>query len=215
MALSAEARAEIISLIVGMFNAAPGNAVLNELADLIEGGATLGQIAESLANTEVFHLVYPDSLSNGEFADAFVNNILSETSQEIRDSLIGDVEAILDSGTSRGGLMVLAIQLLREVDSDDEVFGASAAKFNNKVDVATYYSEDRGLSGADLDSLQAVLLNVSNLAESVVTAKQQIDTSNPAPGPGPSPSPGQAQALLQAQAQVLLQAQVLHLRQWS
>jgi hypothetical protein len=155
-----------------MFNAAPGSEILNGLSDLIEGGESLRGLANQLVETDVFKLVYSDTLNNAEFAELFVNNALSETSADVRALIIGDVEAILNSGSTRGELMVLAVWLLREIDSDDPVFGASATQFNNKVEVARYYSKDRGLSDDNLDDLQALLNQVSSLAGSVQVAKE-------------------------------------------
>jgi len=76
MAITAEARTEIITLVVGMFGAAPGASVLSDLVAAKDSGASVKQIAANIANTVEFKSIYPTFLTNQEFATKFVNNLV-------------------------------------------------------------------------------------------------------------------------------------------
>ena len=54
MAITNDVQQDIIALVVGMFDAAPGQAVLEELAQAKLGGASDADLANSLANSAEF-----------------------------------------------------------------------------------------------------------------------------------------------------------------
>jgi hypothetical protein len=160
MAITAETRADIISLVVGMFDAAPSTNLLNDFVNAIAIGQSLEVTASGLAESAEFKSIYADWLTNEEFAAKFVSNILVEASADTVAEAEAFVTGQLNAGADRGEVILSAVEALSAVSADDANYGASAQAHANKVAVATYYSVDMGGNANDLASLQAVLQNV-------------------------------------------------------
>lgn len=175
MAITVEARTEIISLVVGMFNAAPGASVLSELTASYEAGATVAQIAASLANTTQFKGLYPNFMTNGEFATKIVNNLLAEATAEAKAEAVTVLTGELNGGMSRVNAFLAAINFVNNSAPNVTAYASSATAFDNKVSVATYYSVDKQLSASTLDDLQGVIESVTSSAASVTSAKAVAD----------------------------------------
>lgn len=175
MAITVEARTEIIKLVVGMFGAAPGASVLSSLVAAYESGSSISQIAANLANTNEFTGIYPTFLTSGEFATKLVNNLLTEASVEAKAEAVTVLTAALNGGMSRSVAFVEAIKFVDGVAATDAAFGTSGAAFDNKVAVAIYYSVDSQKSGSSLADLQGVVSNVTSAPASVTSAKTEID----------------------------------------
>ncbi len=181
MAITAEARTEIITLVVGMFGAAPGASVLSDLVAAKDAGSSLKQIAANIANTVEFKSIYPTFLTNQEFATKFVNNLLgSEVDATNKAAAVTQLTASLNAGATRANVIVDAIAALDKVASTDAVWGKAAAALDNKTAVAVYFSVEKQLSGSSLNELQGVIATIDSTAASVTAKKASIDTtSNP------------------------------------
>lgn len=176
MAITVEARTEIIALVVGMFSAAPGASVLSDLVAAREAGMTLKGIAASVSNTNEFKGIYPTFLTNSEFATKLVDNLVgSLVPATDKAAAATEIAAMLTAGASRSSVVVDVIAALNAVPSTHTVWGNAALAFDNKVDVAVYYSVDKQLSGSSLSALQNVISSVTNTAASVTSAKATID----------------------------------------
>lgn len=175
MAISVDARTEIISLVVGMFGAAPGASVLSELVASAEAGQTISQIAANLTNTTQFKGIYPTFLTNGEFAAKVVASLLAEATVAAKAEATAVLTTALNGGMTRATAMVEAIAFVGATAHTNAAFGTSAAAFDNKVDVAIYFSVDKALSASTLADLQAVVSGVGSTAASVTSAKAVID----------------------------------------
>lgn len=183
MAITVEARTEIIALVVGMFGAAPGASVLSDLVAAKEAGMTLKGIAASISNTVEFKSIYPTFMTNAEFATKLVNNLVGSLVPDADKAAAAvQVAAMLTAGASRSSVVVDVIAALNAVPTSHAVFGAAALAFDNKVDVAVYYSVDKQLSGSSLAGLQSVISSVTNSADSVTAAKASIDGTASAGG---------------------------------
>lgn len=65
-------RTNIIKLVSGMFNAAPGADYLNEFSNaFVAMGRSYDLLASNLALTPAFTSIYPSFMTNQEFADKF------------------------------------------------------------------------------------------------------------------------------------------------
>lgn len=184
MAISVEARSEIIGLVVGMFGAAPGASVLSELVSAKEAGSSLKQIAANIANTAEFNSIYPTFLTASEFSTKLIDNLVgSLVPAADKAAAVVDVTAMLNAaGANRTSVMVDVIAALNAVPSTNPVWGNAAAAFDNQVTVATYYSVEKAQSGASLAELQDVIDAVDNTDASVTTAKAEIDGDSTAGG---------------------------------
>lgn len=176
MAITVETRTKIIELTVGMVNAAPGAAILSELAEIVDAGLSLGDLAIAIANNPAFKTLYPSFLSSEEFATNFLNTLLgSEVSATVKADAIAAMVADLNSGTHRGTAMYTAITTLSAAGSTDTNYGAAATALANKVDVANYYSVVTQQSSESLSALVAVVAPVTSSAATVTAAKSTID----------------------------------------
>jgi len=54
MTISATERLDIIKLVVGTFNAAPGETYLNELVPIVDNGGSMLDVATALTQTDVY-----------------------------------------------------------------------------------------------------------------------------------------------------------------
>ena len=54
MAITSTQQTEILKVVAGLFNAAPGGSNLSELANLVSGGMTIRQLADALAANTLF-----------------------------------------------------------------------------------------------------------------------------------------------------------------
>lgn len=183
MAITVEVRAELIKLVVGMFNAAPGFTIMTDLANASNAGQSVAQIAASLEQSTEFKSIYPVFLTNNEFVTKLVNTMVGNlVSAEQKAWAVTELTAELNAGASRSAVIVSAVTALSAVPADEANWGAASTAFANKVDVATYFTIDQQQSGASLAALQAVIASVDNTAASVTTAKASIDgTANPPP----------------------------------
>lgn len=196
MAISIEAREDLVTLVVGMFDAAPGAAVLTDLTVAYEagiaGGASsadvMANIATSLASSSFYKDIYPEFLTNSEFVNKLVGNLAGDT---LDGTTKADASALLlaqlngmDTSTAsakaaaRAAVTMTAIAAIEAAAADDETFGDLNKQFTNKVEVATYYSVEKQESITGLADAQDVIKDVDATDASVDTAKADIDKEN-------------------------------------
>ena len=191
MAFTTEDRNDVIALAVAVWDAAPGASNLSELAVQFNNGATMLQITEGLTQSEIFTNEYPAFLTNEEFATEFVGNVLNgKVSAEDQQWAVDQLTAQLNGGMSQAEVILGAIDALQAVPEDDANWGAAAATFNNKVEVATYFSVELEKDGETVADLQAVLDGVDETEESVTAAKAEADDASSVPGTTFNMTPG-------------------------
>jgi len=164
MSLQNSERAELVTLICGMFDAAPGATYYQSFAaNLASGNQSLKDLAIDLANTQAFQSIYPSTLSDAEFASQFITKLVgSYTAQENTDWAIGWLETKLAGGTSRGEAVYEAVTALSNISHSDANWGTASLTLYNKHLEALDYSILKYQSGATLAELQAPLANISS-----------------------------------------------------
>lgn len=198
MAISIEAREDLVTLVVGMFDAAPGAAVLTDLTVAYEAGIAAGgssadvmnNIAISLASSSFYKEIYPEFLTNSEFAVKLVNNLAGDT---LDATTKADASALLlaqlngmDTSTAgakaaaRAAVTMTAIAAIEAAAADDETFGDLSKQFTNKVEVATYYSVEKQQNITGLEDAQDVIKDVDATDSSVDDAKGVINNEGSA-----------------------------------
>ena len=193
MAISIEAREDLVTLVVGMFDAAPGAAVLTDLTVAYEAGiaaggssaSVLNNIAISLASSTFYKEIYPEFLTNSEFAVKLVNNLAGDTldattkadaSALLLAQLNGmDTSTAASKAAARAAVTMTAIAAIESASAEDETFGDLKKQFTNKVEVASYYSVDQQQNITGLEDAQDVIKNVDETDASVDTAKAAIE----------------------------------------
>ncbi|MDP1558293.1 MAG: hypothetical protein Q8K59_09815 [Nitrosomonas sp.] len=180
---------EILQITQAMFKAAPGAQYLSEFTAIVDNAnGSIKQLANVLAETSVFkQSMYSDILTNHAFSTQFVENMVGTlVSTENKASAVSTIEAMLTAGQSRGDVIYWAATTLASVNTTDVNWGAAAQQFNNKVDVAAFYSIDHHGTANTLADLQQVTANVTNLAATVTAAKALYATSSLRAVPGAS-----------------------------
>lgn len=162
MAITAEARTDIIALVVGMFDAAPGATFLSQFVNAVDAGSTIDTLAADLTGTGAFKGIYPDLQTSNEFATKFVDNIAPEAGTAAKAWAVTWIEAQLNGGATKAEVIAASITALRATDEADANWGNAAAALNNKVEVAEWYSVDQLGNATDLATLQNQISTVTS-----------------------------------------------------
>ncbi len=184
MAISVQQRTDLISIVVGMFNAAPGAKVLSDLTVAFEANQTRLQIATNLARSAEYLSIFPEFLTNSEFATKLVDNMVgSLVSATAKADAVTLLTAQLNAkntstpaakAAARAEVTLFALDALKAVPTTDATLGAAVTALNNKVEVANFYSVEKQLNPSSLSTAQNVIKDVTNTAASVTTAKDAI-----------------------------------------
>ena len=178
MALTEEQKTDLYKLGVGIYDAAIGTIYGVFLGGLLESGRSVDQLYESLSREQSFVAQSPGfaaAATSTQFSTAFVDHATGDTlSAQNRDWAIDFLAGLLDGGMSRGAVMHLAIDALDAVPHDNANFGNAAAQFDNKVEVARYYTEGLGGSALILEELRSTIASVDETRASVEAAKAAL-----------------------------------------
>lgn len=176
MAISQAQRTDLLTLVVGMFDAAPTSDLLSDLAKGLNEGATLDQYANNLGNSSEFETLYPAYLTVEEFSELFITNLLggNTSAQAVTDGA-DYVAALINSGVSAGQAAYTAVKAIAAAPVSDAVWGAAAAELNNKVAVADYFAVKGDYAGLSLEQMQTITDGVTADQATVDEKIAQID----------------------------------------
>lgn len=164
--VTTQERTNILKLVAGMFNAAPGATYLNEFTNaFVDLNKDLGALANALGQTGAFQSLYPSFLSAEEFANKFLDTLGLKANKEAQDW----VKAKVTAGESYASVVFQALVAIDASTAAD--FKAAKDQLTNKAAVAEYYSVEQNKSATDLAALQAVVAKVTNDAATVEAAK--------------------------------------------
>ena len=172
---TAATRTAIIELVVLANNQAPGTTLLGELITLSDSGQSLTQIAATLTATASFKATYPSFATPLEFATEFLGKAIPSASAAVQLAGATLIESLINSGSTKADIIVLASAFLATPEAAaDPGFGSAAATFQNKADVAEYYTVkleldtglDTALTGVTEDVTTVTAVNVTNKAAS-------------------------------------------------
>ena len=76
MAITLSQRTDLITALVGLFDAAPSSELLTGFVAGMDSGATVDSMVNNWGNSAEFAALYPTYLTNEEFAAKFVNALL-------------------------------------------------------------------------------------------------------------------------------------------
>jgi len=160
MAITSTQQTEILKVVAGLFNAAPGGSNLSALAGFIEGGNSIRQLADALAANTLF--------TNGVMAGKVVTAdqvavLMNNFGLTFGGAGSADTQAQayftqqIDAGVGFGEIVYTAVTYLS--GSPAAEFADTAALLANKALVAEVYSHTN--SSSDLGVLQSVLIGVT------------------------------------------------------
>ncbi|MBS0588496.1 MAG: hypothetical protein JSS37_11225 [Proteobacteria bacterium] len=160
MAISSTKQTEILKIVAGLFNAAPGGSNLSELAKQVEGGMTTSQLADALASIPLFTSgILAGKVTVDDQVNVLMNNF-GMTADSDAASAGSQAKAYftqqITDGVGFGKIVFDAVTFLSA--TTDAKFAAAQTLLNNKALVAAAYSSAN--SSSDLSVLQKVLSNV-------------------------------------------------------
>lgn len=173
MAITAETRNDIIELVVVALNEAPGTTLLNELVAIVDAGGSLADVADALTTSDSWKAKYPAFQTAEEFADEWLGNLVPEASAAALAEGKSVAVGLVNSGASFSDIILAAQSFLSSTAESDAAFGTSVANFNNKTEVATYYTITQEVAAAGTDTLSGV----DSSDASVTAAKAAVDTA--------------------------------------
>jgi hypothetical protein len=176
MAITAAQQLEIYKLTVGMFGAAPGLVITDQLAEAIEAGVSITQIYNILANSPAFQAQgfgFTNAATNEQFAAAFADKLLGSAGTATTEPIVASfVLAQLNSGQSRGQAMQTTITALTSIPTTDATLGAASALVQNQVAVAKHFTEVVGSTSTDLNVLRNAIAPVTSDPASVAATQE-------------------------------------------
>lgn len=173
--VTSQERTNILKLVAGMFNAAPGATYLEEFSSaFLALNKDYGALATALGNTGPFKALYPSSLTVEETATKFLTTLGLAANTEAQDF----VQAKLNAGESIASVIFQSLVALVESTSTDPEIVAAQALLANKATVAEYYSVTLGASSDQLATLHGIVANVTADPASVEAAKEAAAGSN-------------------------------------
>lgn len=171
--VTTQERTNILKLVAGMFNAAPGAAYLNEFTNaFVDLNKDLGALANALGQTGAFQSLYPSFLTADEFANKFLDTLGLKANTEAQDW----VKAKVNAGESFASVAFQALVAIDASTADD--FKAARDQLTNKATAAEYYSVTLQASSDDLAALQNVVAKVTADPKSVEAANQANEVGN-------------------------------------
>ncbi|WP_297324718.1 hypothetical protein [Nitrosomonas sp.] len=162
MAITPTQRDDILKVVVGLFNGSPNGNVLTELSDLVKGGTSIEDLADSLAA----HSAFQDNILAGNVTIddqvAILMDHFGLVADDDETSAGSQAEAYftqkLEDGEGFGKIVFDAVTYLSSADRAPE-FDDAAALLNNKIQVAKLYAQSN--PSDDLDTMLSVLNGVS------------------------------------------------------
>lgn len=175
MAINAEQQQQIIGLTVSMLGVAPGASYLSDLTGVYEQNGEISDVASYLFTTDQFNAMYDGLETRQEKIDVALNNLGIEQGTEAYNVASAHFNARVDQGVSDLGILLEAAEYLYVKDNIDPALADVAQQFENRIDVASYYSIDKNLSSSDINDLNDAIDDVTEDPASVDAAKQAID----------------------------------------
>ncbi|WP_191602248.1 beta strand repeat-containing protein [Marinomonas algicola] len=176
MAITLTQRTDLITALVGLFDAAPSSELLTGFVAGMDSGATVDSMVNNWGNSAEFASLYPTYLTNEEFAAKFVKALTGSTLDAAGVTLANDfVLAQINGGATQAEAALAAVRILATVDPADATFGAAKQQLTNKVDAATYFATTQNITGATFAQLKSVVAGVDATADSLNAKMLLID----------------------------------------
>lgn len=179
MAQPTTAQLNVLRATQALFQAAPGKA---NLADWSAAYPTVDSFVKTAVTTPLWNDVFGyGGLDTAATYTKFIDNLLgNNVNATTKAALVQEAVSYTGTGktfaTSADGIVFL-IDKLANLSETDPDFGNAAKAFNNKVEVNTYYSIDKGQGSASssLGELQAVSADVTSNDATVTTVISRMD----------------------------------------
>ncbi|MBI5275322.1 MAG: hypothetical protein HY854_02595 [Burkholderiales bacterium] len=175
MAITSQERADLLELVVLMFDATPGARYLPNVVAVYEAaGHDLHQLATLLAGTSAFLGLHPNFELADEFASEFLATIGLENDAFARDWVVAQFNA----GASKPDIVFATWAVLAGLPGNaPPQYLAAKATLEHKAQVSAYYAVTVGGDAESVEALQAVLRGVTEDGTTVAVALAAIDAA--------------------------------------
>jgi len=161
MAISKELETQILKVVAGLFDAAPGGTYLTQFANSVSGGMSISQLSDNLAATSVF----TNGIMAGKVTVDDQVGVLMNNFGFVADGVAGSAAtqaatyfaAKISAGQGFGQINYDAVTYLSGTPAPE--FATAATLLANKALVAENFSKK--FSSTDLSALQNVLSSVT------------------------------------------------------
>lgn len=179
MALTTTQKTEAYQFFIVAFDAVTGVEYMSQLNDAYVAGMTTKQIVNVYTTKPQFEAQYPRFLSNEQFADKLIENVVGASATDAAKlEAKADVAAALNAGWTKGDVVFQIFTNLAAKAPTDVQWGATSTMLANKVAVAEYVTETLLVNTTDLTKLSALLDDVTQDAASVDAAKAAASGAN-------------------------------------
>lgn len=164
MAITSTQKTEILKIVAGLFNAAPGGTYLTELANLVDGGMTTSALADALAANTIFTSgIMAGKVTPEDQVNVLMNNfgMVADSDPASAGSLAKDYFTTqITNKVGFGKIVFDAVTFLSPVSPATVTAGfeTAATLLANKALVADAYSLTS--SSTDLATLQTIIGSV-------------------------------------------------------
>jgi hypothetical protein len=179
MAITAQTRTELVQLVVSMLGEAPSTAMLTDLVTKANAGSTTQELADSLATNTAFTSQFPVWQTSTEFTTKVVNNMFSggTVTQADKDAAIDYIAGAITAGTfTKTSAVVALTSYMASADgAANATYGSVSQAYQNKVEVAEYYTITKGLGNESAAERKAAIAGVTDAAASVTSSNEASD----------------------------------------
>lgn len=180
MAITSTQQTDILKVVAGLFNAAPGGSNLSELANLVAGGTSIRQLADDLAANTLFTNGILAGKVTVEDQVAVLMKNFGVTADSDSASAGSQAEAYftqqIENHVGFGEIVYNAITFLST--TTDAAFATAKTLLDNKVLVSAAYSKE--VSASDLPTLQGILSGITG--DHPLTDTEVADIVHSTPG---------------------------------
>ena len=135
----------------------------------------MDDLANRIAGSSAFLTTYPSYLTNQEFAESFLGNVLGgeNVSAELMAAAVDIVTGLLNDGMTRGSLALAVVHALFEINAQGAAhpahgdLGGVAAQLANQVAVAEHYTINARMADPSSDVLDGVTSDAATAGKAI------------------------------------------------
>ena len=175
--MSIKAQNDLFMLTTIMFNGAVGKVYYDELLPIAEQEGGFSTLAYSLSGTGAFKEIYPDTLTNDEFAESFIQDITRGQVSESNVSWgIQAAKNLLDLGASKADVVNWAASAIKDIETSNTEWGDLIKYYDNATQVGKFWSVDLEKFSYSLPELQSVFAGVTSENGNGLALIEQLKT---------------------------------------
>jgi hypothetical protein len=166
---------DLYQFFIVAFAAAPGVEYMGQIADAYRNGASVKQIVGAFVSKSQFTDTYPKSLSNTEFAQKLVENIVRTSAPaESKSRAVKDIVDAMAVGLTPADVVFTVFGNLAKKPLQGDEWSGTAQQFLNQIAVAKFYTESMDQSTTEVATLRAAVSAVTHVT--AVSTEDQIVT---------------------------------------